>query len=278
MDMLAKKWIDFCTPQGFVTKELYDFHRVDKLKNFTNKGEEYVITPDVVTFALGVPLVQQPVYSYNETPRFDDIMSLITSTSISWGTDPRVTSHELTELNYLFFQISCHCIWPISHLHTIPIERCAFLYALVTDAPMSFPSLFISSLVEVHRCSVKSHDLFFSIFIHRILLDLGSKDFPTSEPIHIIAPISATFLRQRATQLEASFKRPKVESSTGDASRPPSSGEPSSETYIDPTATVDPPPSTSGDSSLQSMLDTVMIVQTAHRQLLLDVLNELHAL
>ena len=109
-------------------------------------------------------------------------------------------------------------------------------------------------------------------------MDLGSKDFPTSEPIHIIAPISATFLRQRATQLEASFKRPKVESSTGDASRPPSSGEPSSETYIDPTATVDPPPSTSGDSSLQSMLDTVMIVQTAHRQLLLDVLNELHAL
>ena len=78
--------------------------------------------------------------------------------------------------------------------------------------------------------------------------------------------------------MEASFKRPKVESSTGDASRPPSSGEPSSETYIDPTATVDPPPSTSGDSSLQSMLDTVMIVQTAHRQLLLDVLNELHAL
>ena len=102
MDMLAKKWIDFCTPQGFVTKELYDFHRVDKLKNFTNKGEEYVITPDVVTFALGVPLVQQPVFPYTESHPFDGIMSLLTGTSIRWGIDPRITFHELTELNYLF--------------------------------------------------------------------------------------------------------------------------------------------------------------------------------
>ena len=125
-------------------------------------------------------------------------MSFITGTTISWGTDPRVISHELTKLNYLFFRISCYSIWPISHLHTISIERCAFLYALVTDALMSFPTLFIRSLVEVHRSSAKSHDLFFPIFIHRILLDLGLEDFPASEPIHIIAPIGATFLRQRA--------------------------------------------------------------------------------
>ena len=85
------------------------------------RGEEYVITPQVVAFALGVPLVQQPVYPYDETPPLDDIMSLITSTTIQWATDPRITSHEITELNYLFFWISCHSIWPIFHLHTIPI-------------------------------------------------------------------------------------------------------------------------------------------------------------
>ena len=108
------------------------------------RGKDYVITSSVVAIALGVPLVQQPVYLYTKTPPLDDIMSYITDTSIQWGTDPRVTSHELTELNYLFFRISCHFIWPISHLHTISIERCAFLYALVTDAPMSFPTLFHS--------------------------------------------------------------------------------------------------------------------------------------
>ena len=133
------------------------------------REEEYVITPNVVAYALGVPLVQQLVYPYTEIPRLNDIMSLIIGTSISWGTNPCVTSHELTELNYLFFRIFCHSIWPISHLHTIPIKRCTFLYALVTNAPMSFPTLFIQSLVEVHKSNAKSHGLFFLVFIHRIL-------------------------------------------------------------------------------------------------------------
>ena len=199
------------------------------------------------------------MYPYTEIPLLDDIMSLITGTSISWGTGPRVTSHELTELNYLFFRVPCHSIWPISHLHTIPIERYAFLYALITEASMSFPTLFIRSLVEVHRSSSKSHGLFFPVFIHQILLDLGLEDFPASEPVHIIAPIGATFLRQRAAQLKASSKRLRVESSIGAASRPPS-GDPTAEEYVDPTATMDPPPSSSNDSSIRSMVDIVMTI------------------
>ena len=130
------------------------------------RGEEYVITLAIVASALGVSLVKQLVYPYTKTPPFDDIMSFIVDTTISWGINPRITSHELTELNYLFFRISCHSIWPISHLHTIPIERCAFLYALVTDTPMSFPILFIRSFVEVYRSSAKSHGLFFLVIIH----------------------------------------------------------------------------------------------------------------
>ena len=41
------------------------------------QGEEYVITPIVVANALGVPLVQHPVYLYDESPPLDDIMSYI---------------------------------------------------------------------------------------------------------------------------------------------------------------------------------------------------------
>ena len=144
---------------------------------------------------LGVPLVQHPIYPYNESSPLDDIMSYITSTSIQWGSDSRITSHKLTKIHYLFFRISCHSILPISHLHTIPLERCAFLYAFVIDAPMSFPHLFIRSLIEVHRSSSTAHALFFLVFIHRILLHLGLEQFPTSEPVHIIASIDATFLR-----------------------------------------------------------------------------------
>ena len=124
-------------------------------------------------------------------------MSYITDTSIQWGSDSQIMSYKLTEIHYLFFRISCHSIWPISHLHTIPIERCAYLYALVTDAPISFPHLFIRSLVEIHMSSSSAHALFFPVFIHRILLHLGLEDFPASKPVHIIALMGATFLSQR---------------------------------------------------------------------------------
>ena len=167
----------------------------------------------------------------------------------------------LLSLTICFFRISCHCIWSISLLHTIPIERCASLYVIVTDAPMSFSTLFIYSLVEVHRRIAKSRGLFFLVFIHRILLDLGLKNFPAFEPVHIIAPIGATFLRQRASQLKASSKLSRVESSIGDGSWPPPSSDPFAEAYVYPTTNMDPPPSTSSNSSLCSMLNTVMTVQ-----------------
>ena len=72
------------------------------------------------------------------------------------------------------------------------------LFLVITDAPMSFPTLFIRSLVKVHKSSAKSHGLLFLIFIHRILLNLGLEDFPAFKPIHIISPIDATFLKQKS--------------------------------------------------------------------------------
>ena len=39
---------------------------------------------------------------------------------------------------------------------------------------------------------------------------------------------------------------------------------PTAEAYVDPIAAVDPPPSSSGDSSICSTLDIVMTVQAVH--------------
>ena len=74
------------------------------------RREEFVITPQVMASTLGVPLVQQPIYPYDKDPPLDEIMSHITNTSIRWGSNPRITTHELTELNYLFFWIACHSL------------------------------------------------------------------------------------------------------------------------------------------------------------------------
>ena len=46
------------------------------------RGEEYTITPSVVAVALGVLLVQHPIYPYDESLPLDDIMSFITDTFI----------------------------------------------------------------------------------------------------------------------------------------------------------------------------------------------------
>ena len=108
------------------------------------RGVEFTITPRVVAKALGVPVVTDPVYPSNESPPINEVMSHITGSSVQWGSDPRITSSALSETAYLFLRVACHSLWPISHLHTIPLERCVFLYAFMSGASISFPHLFLS--------------------------------------------------------------------------------------------------------------------------------------
>ena len=167
------------------------------------RGVEFTIIPSVVAQALGVSIVIDPVYPYDKSRPIDVVMSHITESSIQWGFDHRITSFALSETAYLFLRVACHSLWPISHLHTIPLERSMFLYAFMSGASISFPHLFLRSLNEVHRSSAIGHALIHPIFIHRILLFLGLADFPASEPVHVVGPLGATFFRQRAAHLRA---------------------------------------------------------------------------
>ena len=152
------------------------------------------------------------------------------------------------------------------------------MYTLVTDAPINFPHLFLHFVNEVYRSSSVAHALFHPFFIHQIFLLLGLDDFPASEPIHIVASIGATFLRQRAVHMKESSKRPRVEPSSIAPPPPSSTSTTSSEASADPVAAVVPPPSTSNDFDIRRTLETVMTVQAAHGQLLVDMLDELRAL
>ena len=89
---------------------------------------------------------------------------------------------------------------------------CVF-YAFMSGASINFPHLFLRSLNKVHRISVIGHALIHPIFIHRILLFLGLADFPSCEPIHVVAPLGATFLRQRAAHLRVNPSGPRGASS-----------------------------------------------------------------
>ena len=154
-----------------------------------------------------------------------------------------------------------------------------FLCAFMFGASISFPHLFLRSLNEVHRSSAIGHALIHPIFIHRILLFLGLADFPSGEPVHVVAPLGATFLRQRAAQLRVDPSGPRGASS-GDVPPPPSStGVDAAETSGAAAAAADVPPSTtSDDSNIQRTLDHVLTVQTTQGQILVDILDEIRGL
>ena len=139
------------------------------------------------------------------------------------------------------------------------------LYAFVSGASISFPHLFLRSLNEVHRSSTVAHALIHPIFIHRILLFLSLDDFSAGEPIHIIAPIGATFFRQRAAHLRVGPTRLRGASS-GVVPPPPSfTGVDTTEASCAAIADVDvPPPTTLDDSNIQHTLDHVLTIQVAH--------------
>ena len=123
------------------------------------------------------------------------------------------------------------------------------LYVFVSGASISFPHLFLRSLNEVHRSSAIGHALIHPIFIHRILLFLGLADFTSGEPVHVIAPIGATFLRQRAAHLKVGSSRPRGESSGAVPPPPSSTGADIAEVFGAAAVDADVPPSTTSDDS-----------------------------
>ena len=148
---------------------IYDFNT---LVRSWIRDVEFTITPRVMAKALGVPVVTEPVYPYAEASPIDVVMSYITGSSIQWGFDPRITSSALSETTYLFLRVVYHSLWPISHLYTIPLERCVFLYAFMSGVSISFPHFFLRSLNEVHRSFAIGHALIHPIFIHRFCYSL----------------------------------------------------------------------------------------------------------
>ena len=104
-------------------------------------------------------------------------------------------------------------------------------------------------------------------------------DFPTGEPIHVIAPICATFLRQRSAHLRVGSTHPRGESFGAVPPSPSSTGVDIAEASGAAAVDADGPPSTASDDlDIQRMLDYVLTVQAAHGQILVDVLDETRAL
>ena len=118
--------------------------------------------------------------------------------------------------------------------------------------------------VPPNRSSAVGHALIHPIFIHRILLFLSLADFPSGESVHVVTPIGATFLRQRAAHLKVDPSRPRGASSGVVPPPPSSTGVDTAEASGAAAANADVPPSTtSDDSDIRRTLDHVLIVEAA---------------
>ena len=92
-------------------------------------------------------------------------------------------------------------------------------------------------------------------------MSLGLVDFPSSELVHVVGPLGATFLRQRAAYLRADPSVSRGASSSSVPTPPSSTG--AAETSGVATATDVPPPTTSNDSDIRCTLDFVLTIQAA---------------
>ena len=105
---------------------------------------------------------------------------------------------------------------------------------------------------------------------------LGLVDFPSSEPVHVVGPLDATFLRQRVAHLRAD---PSVSHGASSSNvPPPPSSTGAAKTSGAATATDVPLSTTSDDSDIRRTLDHVLIIQAAQGQVLVDILDEIRGL
>ena len=180
-------------------------------------------------------------------------MSLLCGRPVSWGTEPRINSCKFTELNSLYLRISCHSIYAISHVHTIPINRCAFYMLLLLMS--------LGVLLKVRN--------------YGILRFSELSKFPPLELVHITASIEATYLRQRQAHMKS------VEQSTGTSKRLRGEAFTTAfasgtmlaieETFMGLTAVVDPfggaddvDPTVASPLSLRVMMESFTTTQAAH--------------
>ena len=145
-------------------------------------------------------------------------------------------------------------------------------------------SLFIQTIVKVYRSNSKLHNLFFLVFISRILRFLGLDSFPSLELVNITTPIGATILRQRQAQMKSAMPSTRTSNkSRGEASTIALAfgDQPTTEEiHVDPTAAVDPyaddtaDPIVTSPLSLHGIMETFMSTQAAHGQLIDELLAE----
>ncbi|XP_050273285.1 putative disease resistance protein RGA3 [Quercus robur] len=129
------------------------------------------------------------------------------------------------------------------HLHLEILEEVQFPVSIYNAKKLRTLTLFnpidydLSKIFQYLRC------------LQALTLNCGLDGFPSSEPVYVVAPIGATFLRKRAAHLRVAPPRPRGVSSGAVPPSPSSTSTDAAETSGTGAADADVPPSIASDDS-----------------------------
>ena len=116
---------------------------------------------------------------------------------------------------------------PLSHYNSVTEPRAHFLFSLIKDLTIDFPSHFILSLIDVYRETTTHDKLIFPSTITRVIRQ-SSVPYPEFAHFIIMGAISAMSVQRSEAQLQP--KRPWTETMTPPTHSFPSTCAPSSST------------------------------------------------
>ena len=159
-----------------IVHEFYsNTHKIDtSIPHFFSRvrGTHSLVTLEIVSKVLHVPRVAYLDYLGYERLRTvskDELSSRFCETPSSWGDLQNTPCSGFAKGLRFLNMVMTFILHPLSHYNTITEPRAQFLFSLLKDISIDFPSHFILSLIDVFRDTTTHDMLIFPLVIMPIL-------------------------------------------------------------------------------------------------------------
>ena len=135
-------------------------------------GTRIVVTPDLISEVLHIPKVVHPNYPGYErlcTMSRDEFISHFCETPSIWGGKLNTPCSGFAKGPRFLNMVMTFTLIPLSHYNSITEPRAHFLFSLMEDLSIDFPSHLITSIIDVYQDTTTCDKLIFPSAITWIL-------------------------------------------------------------------------------------------------------------
>ena len=161
-------------------------------------GTRIVVTPDLISEVLHDPKVVHPNYPGYErlcTMSRDEFISHFCETPSIWGGKLNTPCSGFAKGPRFLNIVMTFTLIPLSHYNSITEPRAHFLFSLMEDLSIDFPSHLIISIIDVYQDTATRDKAHLSFAITQILRHF-SISIPLSPLLTIMGAISAGSVRR----------------------------------------------------------------------------------